>query len=182
MWFSAQLFILSEQRTLNQVRDAFLQDFIESVRLWHLGRESYGKRTSIQVPVKHSVFILNMDILYFWGFPGGTSDKEPACQCRRHMRHEFEPRVKKISWRSRWQPSPVFLPGKFHGQRSLAGYSPWVHKELDTTEQSSTHSLLLVNVPFSLIKQMCSVCLRSHRQPAVVSIKFNLWINQNGFP
>ena len=38
-------------------------------------------------------------------------------------------------WRRKWQPTPVFLPGKFHGQRSLVGYSPWGHKELDTTER-----------------------------------------------
>ena len=47
--------------------------------------------------------------------------------------HRFDPWVKKISWRNKWQPTPVFLPGKFHGQRSLAGYSPWGHKESDTT-------------------------------------------------
>ena len=44
-------------------------------------------------------------------------------------------RVGKISWRRKWQPTPVFLPGKSHGQRSLAGYNPWGHKESDTTEQ-----------------------------------------------
>ena len=38
-----------------------------------------------------------------------------------------------IPWRRNWQPTPVFLPGKSHGQRSLAGYSLWGHKELDTT-------------------------------------------------
>ena len=37
-------------------------------------------------------------------------------------------------WRRKWQPTPVFLPGEFHGQRSLVGYSPWGHKESDTTE------------------------------------------------
>ena len=41
----------------------------------------------------------------------------------------------KIPWRRKWQPSPVFLPGNFHGQRSLAGYSPWGPKELNMTEQ-----------------------------------------------
>jgi len=41
-------------------------------------------------------------------------------------------------WRRAWQPTPVFLPGEFHGQRSLAGYSPWGRKELDMTEQLST--------------------------------------------
>ena len=42
--------------------------------------------------------------------------------------------VGKIPCRRKWQPTPVFLPGEFHGQRSLAGYSPWGHKELDTIE------------------------------------------------
>ena len=39
----------------------------------------------------------------------------------------------KIPWRREWQPTPVFLPGESHGQRRLVGYSPWDHKELDTT-------------------------------------------------
>ena len=59
-----------------------------------------------------------------WGFPGGASGKEPTCQCRRHKRHRFGPWVKKIPWRRVQQPTPVFLPGESHGQRSLAGYSP----------------------------------------------------------
>ena len=44
----------------------------------------------------------------------------------------FNPWVGKIPWRRDWLPTPVFLPGEFHGQRSLAGYSPWGCKELDT--------------------------------------------------
>ena len=68
------------------------------------------------------------------GFPGGTSGKESACQCRRQKRHGFDPWVRKIPWRRAWQPTPVFLPGGSHGQRSLAGYSPWGHKESDTTK------------------------------------------------
>ena len=47
----------------------------------------------------------------------------------------FDPCVRKIPWRRKWQPTPVLLPGKSHGQRSLVDYSPWDHKELDTTEQ-----------------------------------------------
>ena len=39
-----------------------------------------------------------------------------------------------IIWRRQWHPTPVLLPGKSHGQRSLVGYSPWGHKESDTTE------------------------------------------------
>ena len=49
--------------------------------------------------------------------------------------------IGKIPWRREWPPTPVFLPGEFHGQRSLEGYSPWGHKELDTTEQLTyTHT------------------------------------------
>ena len=59
-----------------------------------------------------------------WGFLGGASGKEPACQCKRLKRGE------------RWQPTPVFLPGESHGQRNLMGYSPWGRKELDTTEMT----------------------------------------------
>ena len=46
----------------------------------------------------------------------------------------FDPWVEKISWRRKWQPTPVLLPGKSYGQRSLVGYRPWGHKESDTTE------------------------------------------------
>ena len=42
-----------------------------------------------------------------------------------------------MSWRRKWQPTPVFLPGEFHGQRSLAGYSPWNRRELDLNERLS---------------------------------------------
>ena len=47
----------------------------------------------------------------------------------------FDPWVGKIPWRRKWQPTPVLLPGKSHGQRSLVGYSPWGHKESDITER-----------------------------------------------
>ena len=46
----------------------------------------------------------------------------------------FSPWVRKIPWRRKWQPTPVFLPGQFHGQRSLVGYCPWDHKESDRTK------------------------------------------------
>ena len=51
----------------------------------------------------------------------------------------FDPWVGKISWRRKWHPTPVFLPGESHGQRSLVGYSPWGLKELDTTEWLHFH-------------------------------------------
>ena len=72
------------------------------------------------------------------GFPGGTSDKQPTCHFGRRQRHGFDPRVGKIPWRRKWQPTPVALSGKSHGQRRLVGYSPWGCRELDMTEQLST--------------------------------------------
>ena len=56
--------------------------------------------------------------------PTWCSGKESACQCRRHKRLRFDPWVGKIPWKRAWRPTPAFLPGKFHGQRSLTGYSP----------------------------------------------------------
>ena len=70
-----------------------------------------------------------------------SGGKESACQCRRHG---FDPWVGKIPWRRKWQPTPVFLPGKSHGQRSLVGYRSWGCKELDTTERLSTQACRLM--------------------------------------
>jgi len=55
------------------------------------------------------------------GFPVGSDGKESACNARRLG---FNPWVGKIPWRREWLPTPVFLPGEYHGQRSLVGYSP----------------------------------------------------------
>ena len=53
----------------------------------------------------------------------------------------FDPWVRKISWRMKWQPTPVFLPEESHGHRSLVGYNPWGRKESDRSEQLSTARL-----------------------------------------
>ena len=71
-------------------------------------------------------------------FPGGASGKECTCQGRRCKSLGYDPWVRKIPWRRKWQPPPIFLPGKFHGQRSLAGYSLCDHKKPDMTEGLST--------------------------------------------
>ena len=71
-----------------------------------------------------------------WSFPGALVGKESTfnagsrLQCKKHG---FNPWVGKIPWGWEWQPTPVFLPGKSQGRRNLVGYSPWGHKELDTT-------------------------------------------------
>jgi len=64
------------------------------------------------------------------GFPGGSDCKESAYNVPR-----FDPWVGNIPWRMEWQPSPVLLSGESHGESSLGGYSPWDHKESDTTER-----------------------------------------------
>ena len=77
------------------------------------------------------------------GFPGGASDKELALQSRRHRRFSSNAWVRKIPWRRKWQPTPVFLLGESHGQRSLAGYSYGVTKSrtwLSTGQQLETDS------------------------------------------
>ena len=63
--------------------------------------------------------------------------KESACQCRRCR---FDTWVGNIPRRRKWQPIPVFLPGKSHGQKSLVGYSLWSRKQLDMTEYITTPS------------------------------------------
>ena len=54
--------------------------------------------------------------------------------CLQCKRCRFDSSCGKIPWRRKWQPTPVFLTGEFHGQRRLVGYSAWDHKELDMTE------------------------------------------------
>ena len=65
------------------------------------------------------------------GFPGGSDGKESTCNAGDLG---SIPWVGKIPQRRAWQPTPIFLPGEFHGQRSLVGCSPWGHKESDVTE------------------------------------------------
>ena len=69
------------------------------------------------------------------GFPRGSGGNLPAMQ-----ETGFHPWIGKIPWRRKWQLTPIFLPGEFHGQKSLVGYSPWGHKESDKTEQLTKFS------------------------------------------
>ena len=82
--------------------------------IWHLAK-------------KQRSFILSREQI-------GISGEEPTCQCRRCKRCRFNPWVQKMLWRRAWQATPVFSPGKSHGQRSLVGYSPLGCKESDMTE------------------------------------------------
>ena len=61
------------------------------------------------------------------GFPGGSLVKNPPANVG-DVGDGFDPWVRKIPWKRKWQPTPVSLPGSSHGQRRLAGFSPWGHK------------------------------------------------------
>ena len=99
-----------------------------------LNQDSFQAQTHIlPLPLTNRIFPHFKSISFFevmiipsskyLGFPGGTNGKEPSCQCRIKMR--VQSLVTKILWRRGWQPTPVFLHGESHGQRSLTGYSPW---------------------------------------------------------
>ena len=84
------------------------------------------------VAISHSTLkSMNCTTCYFLmrhrekGLPRRLSGKESTYHCRRHRSCEFYPWVRKIPWKRKWQPSPVFLPGESHGQRSLVSCSPW---------------------------------------------------------
>ena len=93
-----------------------------------------GRKFSEKQQLADTPFRFKRDILERSGgsqvnfrFPRWLSGKESACQCRRQG---FDPWVRKVPWRRKRQPTSVFLPGESHGQRSLAGYSPWGHQRV----------------------------------------------------
>ena len=105
--------------------------------------ETKAQRTEMTCPGSFVWALLSTFFQYhpprMLGFPSGTDGKEPACQCRRHKRRVFHPWVGKIPWRRKWQPTPVFLPGDSHGQRSLVCYSPWCCKRAGHNWSHFTH-------------------------------------------
>ena len=74
--------------------------------------------------------VLFLRIYSLCGLPWWLSAKESTCQCRRCKRPSFSPWIRKINSRRKCQATPVFLPGKSHQQRNLAGYNTWVHKRV----------------------------------------------------
>ena len=100
-----------------------------------------------------------LPVLLPLGFPDGTSSKESACNAE-------DPASIPESGRSprEWQSTPVLFPRESHGQKSLVGYSPWGHKESDTTEQLHFHFTVTpnLNVPRGKEKTICSCCGRTY--------------------
>ena len=88
--------------------------------------------------VKYILFVFYLPLSSLW-----FSGKESTCQCRRCKRRGFNPWVKEISWWRPWQPTPVFLPGKSHGQGSLVGYSPQLQSRTRLKQLTRMHILSL---------------------------------------
>ena len=95
---------------------------------------------------------------YFWcfaftirqiGLPKWPSGKEPTCQCRRQKRLRFNPWLRKIHWKGKWQLSTVFLPGNPHGQRSLGAYSPWDCKSQTWLSEKANQPIMQICVAHS---------------------------------
>ena len=107
---------------------------------------------------------INANWALILGFPGGTDGKGPACKCGRCKRCGFHSWVGKIPWRRTWQPTPGFLPGDCHGQRSLQAMVHRVAQSWTRLKQLSTHAqaLILIVIPFG----------RQQKQPQTGSITF----------
>ena len=118
-WMSSETIILSEVSQKDKNKYIWYHLYVEP-KIWHKWTYLWNRR----------------------GFPGGLTCKKSTCQCRRCKGYKFDPWVGKILWRRKWQPPPAFLPGKFYGQKSLVGYSPWSPKESDTTK----HTRILIPI------------------------------------
>ena len=128
----------TEQRKFEQkveeieVVFGFLQSLFQCPVLTSRDSASWGYLQLFWVPLTQSFRLRR------W-----LSGKESTCLCRRCR---FDTWAGKIPWSRKWRPTPIFLPGKFHGQRRLADYCPWgckesdTHKEADTTGWLSTHN------------------------------------------
>ena len=93
--------------------------------------------------------------------PRWFNGKESTRQCRSCGRRALNPSVRKIPWRRKWQPTLVFLSGKFHGQKSLVGYSPWNCKEPDTAEHTCTHTHTHTHIYIYAFVLSCSIVFNS---------------------
>ena len=92
-----------------------------------------------------------------WDFPGGSA--VIFLQCRSYKRHRFDLWVRKIPFRRAWQPTPVFLPGKPHGQGRLVDDSPWGLEEPDTTEHTCPMVIYLNMGPSESLSSVVQSCL-----------------------
>ena len=93
-------------------------------------REGLSHHCPLPTLCSHSLFTPLHVFFLCLEWPGDSEVKNPPANAEWHMRHGFNPWIGKICWRKKWQPTPVFLPGKSYGQRSLEVYSLWGHEEI----------------------------------------------------
>ena len=101
-----------------------------------------GEGAPKSCPIWLVVFLYSLKKGIFMDFPGDPGLRSELRWWRICL--QCDPCIGKIPWRREWQLTPVFLPGEFHGQRSLAGYTPWGRKESDLTEWLRPSLLSLV--------------------------------------
>ena len=112
-------------------------EFWQNAVMWLASQLTYVTALSPPPNFPHGLcvslkwLLLQSHLLIYKVFTGGNAGDA--------WRYRFNPWFGKIPWRRKWQPTPLFLPGEFHGQRRLAGYSPWGYKELDMIEHAHTH-------------------------------------------
>ena len=96
------------------------------------------------------IFFFFFTFIILKRLPRWCNGKECTCQCRRRRTHRFDPWVRKIPWRRKWQLILVHLPEKLHGQRSLVGYSPWGHRVRHNWVTEHAHNINKPLTPLNL--------------------------------
>ena len=112
---------------------------ISSHQHWGKALHQQKDYDSLKAQMSISIFLAKR-YFFHWGFSGDSSGKEPAYKCRRLERHRFNPWVRKIPWGRKWQPTPVFVPGKSQGQTNLAGYRVGIVKSWTWLKWLSTQA------------------------------------------
>ena len=113
-------------------------------------------------------------MVIYRGFPCSSVGKESA---RLFRRPGFKSWVRKIPWRRKWQPTPVILPGKSHGYRSLVNCSPWGRKELGTTERLTLTYLYSVQFSPSVVSKSLWPHGLQHASPLCPSPTLGVYSN-----
>ena len=116
------------------------------------------------------ILLFSCDLMAFLGYISGLLWCLRCWRvCLQYGRPGFDPWVGKIPWRRKWQPSPVFLPGKSHGQRNLAGYSQWGHR---VGHDWVTNTSILSYFGLSLDSLFLFMCVIYYRFWFAVTVRF----------